>query len=204
MENEVIKQNVVAQEAPVAEETNAMTGEVVEQVVKGSYKDKLVALLADKDNRIYRKIRVRNITKREKTGDWENITLVLDGMIPGYIRQEDGSWKQGLTNNVYTTSYAIAGVLKETEDTVAVADKVIAHPELIPLLLNGCQISVVQTDVKANEPYVFPFSTRERSEKYTRDHDWIANNIFNVTLGESGKAFIREARSYMIAKIFED
>lgn len=191
-------------EAPVAEEVIAAESPVVGQVVTSSYEEKLKALLADKDNRVYRNIRIRNITKREKTGDWENITLVLDGMIPGYILQEDGTWKKGLTNNLYTTSYAIAGILKENDDVSSVANKVAEHPEMIPLVLNGATISVVQTDVAKDEPYIFPFSTRERKEKYTRDHDWIANNIFNVTLGKSGKNFMKEAVGYMVAKIFGD
>lgn len=191
-------------EAPVAEEVVATESPVLEQNVASSYEEKLKALLADKDNRVYRNIRIRNITKREKTGDWENITLVLDGMIPGYILQEDNTWKKGMTNNLYTTSYAIAGILKENEDVSSIANKVAEHPEMIPLVLNGAIISVVQTDVAKDEPYTFPFSTRERKEKYTRDHDWIANNIFNVSLGKSGKNFMKEAIGYMVTKIFGD
>ena len=189
--------------APVAEEVQATESPVVEEVVASSYEEKLKALLGDKDNRVYRNIRIRNITKREKTGDWENITLVLDGMIPGYIKEGD-TWKQGLTNNLYTTSYAIAGILKENDDISPVANKIAEHPEMIPLVLNGATISIVQTDVAKDEPYIFPFSTRERKEKYTRDHDWIANNIFNVVLGKAGKNFMKEAVGYMVAKIFGD
>ena len=191
-------------EAPVAEEVVATESAVTEQNVASSYDEKLKALLSDKDNRVYRNIRIRNITKREKTGDWENITLVLDGMIPGYIRQDDGTWKKGMTNNLYTTSYAIAGILKENDEVAAVANKISEHPEMIPLVLNGAIISVVQTDVAKDEAYTFPFSTRDRKEKYTRDHDWIANNIFNVNLGKAGKNFMKEAVGFMVARIFSE
>ena len=191
-------------EAPVAEEVVATESAVTEQNVASSYDEKLKALLSDKDNRVYRNIRIRNITKREKTGDWENITLVLDGMIPGYIRQDDGTWKKGMTNNLYTTSYAIAGILKENDEVAAVANKISEHPEMIPLVLNGAVISVVQTDVAKDEAYTFPFSTRDRKEKYTRDHDWIANNIFNVNLGKAGKNFMKEAVGFMVARIFSE
>lgn len=192
------------QEAPVTEEVQAVESAVNTSNVANSYEERLKALLADKDNRVYRNVTIRNVTKREKTGDWENITLVLSGMVPGFIKQEDGSWKKGLTNNIYTTSYAIAGILKETEGASCIVNKINEHPEMIPMVLNKATISIIQTDVPKDAVYEFPFSTRERKEKYTRDHDWVANNIFNVQLGKDGKDFIKDARGYVIAKIFGD
>ena len=66
---------------------------------------------------------------------------------------------------------------------------VIDHPEIIPVLLSGATISVVQTNVNAGEEYHNPFTTKEDVEDTTFDHDTIINYIVGFQFGKTGEKF---------------
>lgn len=180
-ENEVqVPENV--SEAPVEG--------VIENISKDTFADIIDRLLKDKTNRAYRGLMVKNVIKKDGDEDYTRVTLVINSSIPGYIPQEDGSYKRGVTSNIYTTSYAIAAVLKQNEDTAMMGNYVVNHPEIIPILLSGAIINVIQTDVKEGVEYYNPFTTRENAEAYIGQHDFIVNNIYALKLGKMGERYI--------------
>lgn len=174
--------------APVASE--ATVEPIVETVSKNDFAEILDKLLKDKTNRIYRGLMIKNVIKKDGDEDYTRVTLVVSGLIPGYIPQEDGSYKRGTTANIYTTSYAISAVLKQNEDTAMMGNYVVDHPEIIPILLSGATINVVQTDVKEGVEYYNPFTTKENAEPYIGQHDFIVNNIYALKLGKMGMRYI--------------
>lgn len=178
-------QNLEVAQAPEAPETPTNQAAVVE-----SFKDILKQLLADPKNRVYKNVRIKNVTKRySEDVDWENITLIIEGKIPGPVKEGD-SFKIGLTSNVYTTSYTIAAILKQNPRTAMLADMVVKNPEIIPVLLCGSTFNLIQTDVAKNEIYYNPFSDKETRKPRAYEHDWIATNIYDIVLGENGNQII--------------
>lgn len=163
---------------------------VAENISKDTFADIIDKLLKDKTNRAYRGLMVKNVIKKDGDEDYTRVTLVINSSIPGYVPEDDGTYKRGTTSNIYTTSYAIAAVLKQNEDTAMMGNYVVNHPEIIPILLSGATISVIQTDVKEGEEYYNPFSTRENAEPYIGQHDFIVNNIYSLKLGKMGERYI--------------
>ena len=190
-ENETIQ----AQEAPVPS--------VNESISKDTFSEIVDKLLKDRENRVYRGLMVKNVIKKDSDEDYTRVTLVVNSPIPGYIPQEDGSYKRGTTNNIYTTSYAISAVLKQNEDTAMMGTYVVNHPEIIPILLSGATINVIQTDVKEGAEYYNPFSTRENVEPYISQHDFIVNNIYSLKLGKMGERYIDKLLDKSVETLLE-
>lgn len=189
--------NVVATpevETPVA---------AVEGISKDSYAEILDKLLKNKENRVYRGLKIKNVLKKEND-DYTRVTLVIMGSIPGYVPQEDGSYKIGVTSNIYTSSFAISAILKQNEETAMMGNYVIDHPEIIPVLLSGATISVIQTNVSAGEEYHNPFTTRDDNDAYVSDHNFIANNIFALKLGKMGEKFVDKVLEKSVDILFKD
>lgn len=190
-ENETVQ----VQETPVPS--------VNESVSKDTFSEIVDKLLKDKENRVYRGLMVKNVIKKDSDEDYTRVTLVVNSAIPGYIPQEDGSYKRGTTNNIYTTSYAISAVLKQNEDTAMMGNYVVNHPEIIPILLSGATINVIQTDVKEGAEYYNPFSTRENAEPYIGQHDFIVNNIYSLKLGKMGERYIDKLLDKSVETLLE-
>ena len=166
---------------PIAETEAA--AEVV--ATKNDFEIALKAMLSNKANRVFKGLVVRNVIKKDDDEDYTRITLVVNGNIPGYLPTDDG-YKRGVTSNVYTTTYAIAAVLKQSEDTAMLGNYVVEHPEVVPALLSGATINLIQSNVAKGEEYRNPFTTKENPEPYVSDHDWIVNNIYGLKLGKIG------------------
>ena len=179
-------------EIPIAPESPEMGAEsvIVETISRDTFAEVIDKLLKDKANRAYRGLMVKNVIKKDGDEDYTRITLVINSLIPGYIPQEDGTYKRSTTSNIYTTTYAIAAVLKQNEDTAMMGNYVVNHPEIVPILLSGATINVIQTDVKEGAEYYNPFSTRENAEPYIGQHDFIVNNIYALKLGKMGNKYI--------------
>lgn len=182
--SEVIPENVEVKNTDTPETSSNQA------IVVDSFKDILREVLSNPKNRVYKNVRVKKVSQRDSDDvDWENLTFVIEGKVPGPEKDGD-TFKIGLTSNIYTTSYTVAALLKQNPRTSMLADMVLKNPEIIPVILSGCTFNLIQTDVAKNEVYYNPFSNKETRKAYTYDHDWIVNNIYNLTLGENGEAVI--------------
>lgn len=132
-------------------------------------------------------IRVKNANFTEKD-NYTMVSFTLANKVRGYVRDEEtGVYKEGMTNVIFTSLFAICGALKEDDEKAWIANHLLNHPTALPLLFAGSTIDIVQTEVAAGVTYRNPFSTRDNVEGVTYDHDTIINNLIRVRFGKMGE-----------------
>ncbi len=90
----------------------------------------------------------------------------------------------GKTHNVQTSSYAVAGVMKDSAKLALFAAELVDKPELANALFAGSKIDVVMQHVVAGEEYVNPFASN--AEPTVFDRDKMIHHIVRLELGEVG------------------
>lgn len=132
-------------------------------------------------------IRVKNANFTEKD-NYTMVSFTLANKVRGYVRDEEtGTYKEGMTNVIFTSLFAICGALKEDDEKAWIANHLLNHPTSLPLLFAGSTIDIVQSEIPAGVTYRNPFSTRENVEGVTYDHDTIINNLIRVRFGKMGE-----------------
>lgn len=182
--------------------------EVVESAVVSTVKDNYVEiidkLLKDRSNRVYKNLVIKNI-KYDDKDEYTRITLVVNGNIPAYVLDEKtGDYKKGLLPNIYISTFALSAIMKQNEDTAFLGDYFVEHPEIIPIVISGATINVVQTYVPAGVEYINPFTTKEEARVYVTQHDTIINNVYAVKLGKIGLKYVDKLMERSIDKLFKD
>ena len=97
--------------------------------------------------------------------------------------------KLGKTHNVQTSSYAVAGVMKDSPKLAIFANDVIDTPDTANMLYVGSKIDVVMQFVPAGEEYVNPFASNP--EPVTFERDKMIHHIITLGLGEVGQDMYR-------------
>lgn len=116
------------------------------------------------------------------------VSFTLANKVRGYVRDEEtGVYKEGMTNVIFTSLFAICGALKEDDEKAWIANHLLNHPTALPLLFAGSTIDIVQTEVAAGVTYRNPFSTRDNVEGVSYDHETIINNVIKVRFGKMGE-----------------
>lgn len=132
-------------------------------------------------------IRVKNANFTEKD-NYTMVSFTLANKVRGYVRDEEtGVYKEGMTNVIFTSLFAICGALKEDDEKAWIANHLLNHPTALPLLFTGSTIDIVQTEVAAGVTYRNPFSTRDNVEGVSYDHETIINNVIKVRFGKVGE-----------------
>lgn len=152
---------------------------------KLSYDKIIKNMLANGGKRI-NNIRVKNVNNTEKD-NYTMISFTIDRNIPGNVLQDDGSYKEGMTNVIFTSLYAIAGALKEDEELGWLANTFLENPDALNLILNGATIDIIQQAVEAGEEYYNPFTTKTDSLPQVFDHSTFINNVIKFKLGKTGQ-----------------
>lgn len=159
------------------------------QINTNSVRDIIRNLIADGATRI-NKLRIKNVNFDQ---DYENknyirVSFTLDRPVPGYVSKDNGlSFEKGMTQLIYTSTFAIAAVLKENEDYAWLANEIVNRPKALSLILNGATIDILQREIPKGTPAVNPFSTQTEKEWPIYDHDMIINDVINITLGKTGE-----------------
>lgn len=91
----------------------------------------------------------------------------------------------GKSHNVQTSSYAVAGVAKDSPKLAIFANSIVENPDICTTLFAGTKIDVIMHHVPANTEYVNPFATN--GETTTFDRDRVFHYILKLNLGDSGK-----------------
>lgn len=178
--NEVLPQETV--ETP---EVNEMTESSVRDIIRN--------LIADGATRINRlKIKNVNYDKDYEDKNHIRVTITLDRKVPGYVSIMDNNgnitgYEKGMTNLIYTSTFALAAVLKENEDFSWLANHIVDKPKALTLIFNGATIDVLQREFPKGTPVVNPFSTNSNKEWPIYDHDITVNDVINITLGKTGE-----------------
>ena len=132
-------------------------------------------------------IRVKNANFTKKD-NYTMVSFTLANKVRGYVRDEEtGTYKEGMTNVIFTSLFAICGALKEDDEKAWIANHLLNHPTALPLLFAGSTIDIVQSEIPAGVTYRNPFSARENVEGVTYDHDTIINNLIRVRFGKMGE-----------------
>ena len=125
---------------------------------------------------------------RVKNANFTMVSFTLANKVRGYVRDEEtGVYKEGMTNVIFTSLFAICGALKEDDEKAWIANHLLNHPTALPLLFAGSTIDIVQTEVAAGVTYRNPFSTRDNVEGVSYDHETIINNVIKVRFGKMGE-----------------
>lgn len=110
------------------------------------------------------------------------VTFVVDKDLRAY----DADGEETTSKNVFSSNFAISGVLKQDEElswlAAAVADGVLP----MNLIFNGATIEIVQESVDEGVPYANPFSSREPE---ITDHAMFINHVVGIKLGKTGSRF---------------
>lgn len=141
------------------------------------------------------KASVMNVTVTECDG-WTRVALTLNKEVDGFVSDDEGNYSLGTTRVVFMSLYSIAGVLKNTDDTLAIASYVVNHPTALQILLSGAKIELLQQLVKANETYTNAFTGEE--QEHESDHDSIFNHIVALELSDKGLRAIEKIEDKLL------
>ena len=172
------------EETPVVVETPQ---EVIEtpRLEAMSYQQIIKNLIANGCKRV-NSCKIKNCNCTEKD-NYVMVSFTLSNPIKGFITDDDGeTYKEGMTNILYTSLYAIAGCLKEDEELAWMANAIIERPNAVNLIFNGGTIDILQQEFAAGEPIRNPFSTKIDLEAVEYDHDVIVNHPIGFKLGKTG------------------
>lgn len=139
--------------------------------------------------KIYRNITVKGVNIKDMD-NYTRISLTLDKKIPQYISNEEGEFIDATGNVLFTSTFAISGLLKTNEDQSWIAPEVIENPSLLRVLLNGSKIDIIQLKFSAGEIITNPFTTKNNIEEIVATTDTYINHIVSFTPGKVGEKAI--------------
>lgn len=150
-----------------------------------SYKDIIKKMLSNGCKRI-NSITIKNVNFTEKD-NYTMVSFTLKTPIRGYVMDENGEYKLGMTNTLFTSLFAITGTLKEDEELGWMANALLESPQALNLILNGATVDIIQQDIPQGVEYYNPFSTKAEVDAAVYDHDIIINHIIGFKLGKMGE-----------------
>lgn len=174
---------VVEQEVPQATVQN----EVLETSnSERTMKDIIKELMAKGCKRV-NDITVKNVVV-EEFDNYTRATLVTREALDAYVSDDNGAtYYKGKSNNLFSSTFAIAGAMKEDEELSWMANSIIEHPNVLNLILNGSKIDVIIEEVPKGVEYINPFTTKTNPEPTTFDNDTIIKYVVGIKLGKSGQ-----------------
>lgn len=90
----------------------------------------------------------------------------------------------GRTHNVQTSSYAVAGIAKDSPKGAIFAADMVDDPSIANMLYAGGTIDVILQYVKAGESYANPFASNAKATTFDRDK--VIHHVVALTFGEVG------------------
>lgn len=174
---------IVEQEVPQATVQN--------EVIKTSngertMKDIVKELMAKGCKRV-NDVTVKNVVV-EEFDNYTRATLVTREALDAYVSDDNGAtYHKGKSNNLFSSTFAIAGAMKEDEELSWMANSIIEHPNVLNLILNGSKIDIIIEEVQKGVEYINPFTTKANPESTTFDNDTIVKYVVGIKLGKSGQ-----------------
>ena len=90
----------------------------------------------------------------------------------------------GRTHNVQTSSYAVAGIAKDSPKGAIFAADIVDDPNTANMLYAGGTIDVILQYVKEGESYANPFASNAKATTFDRDK--VIHHVVALTFGEVG------------------
>lgn len=120
------------------------------------------------------------------------LTFVVKEEILGDVRSDetdafgDAVLTIGKTHNVQTSTYAVAGAMKDCSAKLAIfANEIVDKPAIATRLFAGGTIDVVMQFVPKDTDYVNPFASTATPVRFERDK--IIHHVIGLTMGEVGQ-----------------
>ena len=126
-------------------------------------------------------VTIVNVTVTD-CGNWTRIGLTLNNEVNGAVSDNEGNFSIGKTRVVFISLFSIIGLLKNTEDTLAITNYIASHPSALQVILSGAKVELLQQEVKAHSTYTNAFTGEESEHDY--DHDSIFNHIVSIDFSE--------------------
>ena len=127
--------------------------------------------------------------KINKEETYTRVTISIAPSIPGMVSRDKGeNWELGQVNHVFTSTFAIAAMLREEDETCWLADTMVHKPEaMIPIMCGGT-LDIVQQRIEAGIPYRNPFAVNSlTSEVLTFKRETIINHVVGFRYGVTGR-----------------
>lgn len=196
MANEKEAQVTTVETAPVEVETNNAQQESNDVL---SYEQKVKNLIVDGWRR-KNGMKIRNVIVTEK----ETYCMMTFNVVPaiaGYLYDEEtGEYVKGMTNNIFSSTYAIAGVMKENEEIGWLANNIIEKPKLGNVLFNGGTVDIITKEFTTGDTFKSPFGN---GEEQVFDHDCIINLVVGIQLGNNGRKMLDSIRGSIANQLFD-
>lgn len=148
-------------------------------------------LLASGNARRVNGLRVKNVVATA-LDNHTLLTFVVKEEILGDVRSDETDafgesvLTIGKTHNVQTSTYAVAGAMKDCSAKLAIfANEIIDKPAIATRLFAGGTIDIVMQFVPKDTDYVNPFASSATPVRFERDK--IIHHVIGLTLGEVGQ-----------------
>lgn len=140
-------------------------------------------------------VTIMNVTVTD-CGNWTRIGLALNHEVDGAVIDEENNWSIGKTRFVFLSLFSIIDLLKNTEETLAIANYIYNHQTALQVILVGAKVEVLQQEIKAHATYTNVF-TGEESE-HDCDHDSIFNHIVSIDFTEKSRRAIERIEDKLL------
>lgn len=127
-------------------------------------------------------LKVKNVTVTVQE-NYTRLGLTLDKPVEGYVAKPDGTFEKGETNIIFISSFAVASILKDSDDAAFAANHLVEHPEAMNIILSRATINIIQEPVTAGQEYRNPWSNNADNSTVF-DHDTIINHLTSITLSD--------------------
>lgn len=165
-----------------------------------TYEKIVQGLIKADGNEYYRNIKV----KTAKVTEMENyfmVNLTINRPIRAMVADENGVFKEGSRNIIFSSNFALGGVIKNTESIAWIGNSLVENAKVFEAIMAGATIDVISQPVKAGQLYHNPFSTRNNETKMS--NDTFINHIVAIRVSGETSEDIRDAKRSMIKDMFK-
>jgi len=142
-----------------------------------------------------KELTIKNVTVTVKD-EYTRLGISLDKSVDAFVKGENEEYTKGKSNIIFSSTFAVASLLKDDDEAAFAANHLITHPDAMGMILSRATITIVQQEVKSGEEYTNPFS--EDAEPVTFDHDVIINHIVDIKLSDFGKRLLDKLADKML------
>lgn len=154
-----------------------------------SFQDTVKKLMASANVKSIRGLKVRNVNIVEQD-NYVSVRLTVDKPVPAYMSEDGGvTYKKSLITTVYTTTFGLAGIIKNDENLAWLANYAVKAPNVLGLVLSGATIDILQQEVAEGESYHNPFTTKTEVEDTVFSYTTIINHIVKIELSKVGQKY---------------
>lgn len=149
-------------------------------------RNEVIKYLMDKKSNQVNGLTIKNVTVTKKD-DYTQVALTLKEEVEGYISKDKGiTYEKGKTNIIFTSTFALAAILKDDDDAAFAANKLVEKPDMLTVILSRAKINIIQEPVSGTEAYVNPWSSNDEATVF--GHDTIINHIIELKLTDKAVA----------------